>query len=118
MAVFGDIQLHNQVVVAIHDSSLSFEEGNIHTEKNESETLLFTSNSHPEIPTHNSHADSYVFSAGHTDFTFPVGNEGLYQPLSIRSGNVANLRVRFLNDPHPEIRLPNNVDAISNQFYW
>ena len=57
-------------------------------------------------------------SHNHSDFVFPVGDDGVYQPLSIAEGDGANLIVRFQHLAHDDLTIPAGVDLISDQFYW
>ena len=112
-----NVFIHSNAAVAFFDAPVYFNRGILYTPQPQPGVLLFSS-ADPFGANNNSHADTPVMSHNHSDFVFPVGDDGVYQPLSIAAGDGANLIVRFQHLAHDDLTLPAGVDLISDQFYW
>lgn len=82
MAVHGDVFIASEGTLAFHGEELHFFQGHIHTDELRPGQLMIGKLSHAFSPSHNAHSVASVHSLGHTNFIFPVGDQGIYQPMA------------------------------------
>lgn len=116
-SIFGEVALHNNAQVAFFQAPVFFIQGNIRAQDTSSPLVVF-SEARQEFANDDSHVEVPILSRNHIDFTFPTGNHGRYQPLSINNGDNGDLMVFFKGNAYTDLTLPKEIDFISNQFHW
>ena len=115
----GSLTLNKSITA---DSLVSFVKGNIMTAT--SNLLIIANNAIVSGASDSSYADGPVRKNGSTDFTFPVGKDGKYRPISIGSLSSTDTFTAeyFHNDPNT---IPSNttlldtgIDHVSSCEYW
>ena len=116
-SIFGGITLHHDTQLAFFDAPVHFVEGNIATAEANDAFVVFSA-AQPQLANDNSHVETPILSRNHTDFVFPTGDDGVYQPLTINNGDDNDLMVLFQGVAYEDLSLPEGVDFISSQFHW
>ena len=115
--IFGEITLHQDAKLTFFDSPVRFVQGNISAPEANDAIVVFSA-AQAQSANDNSHVETPIFIRHQTDFTFPTGDQGIYQPLSIINGDDSDLAVFFQRISFEDISLPKGVNFISNQFHW
>ena len=114
----GDVYIASNAVVGVFYPELTFNNGIIDSSEENSGRLAFFPNAHGLAAHDGSHAEATVVSREHSDFVFPVGDKGVYQPMRISSGDADDLAVAFKLEPHLNTAPSLEINQISNRFYW
>jgi len=80
--------------------------------------INFAPNAHAFDAHNGSHAVAPVVSKSHTSFVFPVGDQGVYQPMMITEGSADELTVKFNLRAFSNTQPNRAIEQISNRFYW
>lgn len=116
-SIFGDIVLHKDVQLTFFNTPVYFIDGNISGRENQNAFVVF-SGAQATSASADSHVETPILSINHSDFTFPTGDQGVYQPFSIKNGDENDLKVKFQRVPYEDLSLPAEIDLISSQFHW
>ena len=116
-SIFGEVHLHNNAQLAFFQKPVFFIQGNIKAQGTSNSYVVF-SKAGQEFANDDSHVEAPILSRNHIDFTFPTGNNGRYQPLSINNGDNGDLMVLFKGNAYTDLTLPKEIDFISNQLHW
>jgi gliding motility-associated-like protein len=116
-SIFGGLSLHHDAQLAFFDAPVHFVEGNIAAAEANDAFVVFSA-AQPLSANDNSHVETPILSRDHTDFVFPTGDNGVYQPLTIKNGDDNDLMVLFQGVAYEDLLLPEGVDFISSQFHW
>lgn len=116
-AIYGDLSLFQNAEINFFNTSVHFITGNITADDTNNAQIIF-SNTQPQNAKDVSHADLSVLSRNSSAFVFPTGNQGIYQPLFIDNADQADLTVRFHHNAHEDPFLTDEIDKISDQFFW
>lgn len=73
---------------------------------------------HPVDAHFGSHAQADVVSMETPEFIFPVGDQGIYQPLKISEGNSEDLTVSYKHSMHSFNNTSISIDKMSTRFHW
>ena len=117
VSVFGEILLHNDAQLVFFNLPVRFNQGNISGEETQNAFVIF-SGAQAQLAKDDSHIETPILSRNHSNFTFPTGDRGVYQPLSINNGDESDLFVLFQNNAYENLSLPEGIDFISRQFHW
>ncbi|UTW63526.1 T9SS type A sorting domain-containing protein [bacterium SCSIO 12741] len=113
-----DVTLNVPISVTV---DLTFTNGNIISDA--ANLITFYDNSVASGASNNSHVDGPVAKVGNDAFAFPVGDNGMYRPLSISapSSGSANFQAQFISD-NPRVAVGNTltapIDHVSQMEYW
>lgn len=118
LSVFGDVYITDNQTLSIHVPATHFHEGVIHTDADQSGSVLFLPDNHGFDAHHGSHIAAQVSSLNTADFTFPTGDQGVYQPLRIEQGSAGELTATFEYQAFPGSTSPPGVERVSDRFYW
>ena len=118
LSVFGDVYITGNQALSIHVPATHFHEGVIHTDADQTGTVLFLPENHGLDAHHGSHIAAKISSLNTADFTFPTGDQGVYQPLRIEQGTAGELTAAFEYSGFPGSTSPPGVERVSNRFYW
>ena len=116
IALHGDVYLPAHAQVAFHAPS-HFLSGIVHTDASAPGAVAFSTVAHGLSPAHDTHIDAAVNSLGHSDFTFPVGNKGNYQPLGIADSDGGSMAVQFHHQAHSTTERVSDLKQLA-AFYW
>ena len=118
LGIYSGVHIDSGAALALHDTAIHFNDGIIQTTAVQpGQVVLFGSIEH-----FNANDDSYIAalirSNASTNFIFPVGDSGIYQPLSAENGDGLPLTVQFRFSPPPFANLPFDIEQLSPNFYW
>lgn len=116
--IYSDVFVASNATLAIHSPQTHFINGIIDTPENNPGRVSFVASAHGVNPHEDSHVAADVLSHAHTDFIFPVGDQGIYQPLQIHDGDGGQLTAAFKLQAHSNPTLGGDISAISSRFYW
>ena len=118
LGIFSTIYIDSGASLALHDTAIHFNDGLIQTTAVQpGQVALFGSTPHFNA-SDNSHITAPTVATAKTDFIFPVGDNGIYQPFSIENGDGLSLSVQFRYSAPPLADLPTTIDQLSPNFYW
>ena len=118
LGIYGDIFVSSEATLAVHSAQTHFFNGIIDTPENTPGQVSFVATAHAINPHDGSHIEADVLSHDHTNFIFPVGDTGVYQPLQIQEGSADDLRVSFKFLGHSTRNAAAPIETLSNHFYW
>lgn len=118
IGIHGDVYLASTATVAIHTPETHFLQGVVYSVSETPAELTFMENNHGIGAHSGSHVQASVKSIKTESFVFPVGDQGVYQPLRITSGNSDDLSVAFKMSPFIDLSSSLELQQISNRFYW
>lgn len=118
MGLHGDVFIASNGVVASFSPELHFFDGHIQTTEENAGRINFAPNAHGLNAHIGSHAEAPVVSKSHANFVFPVGDQGVYQPLLIEEGSLDEFTVKFNFHRFSNTEPNGTIDQISNRFYW
>lgn len=118
IGVHGDVFIASNGAVGTLAPELHFFEGHIQTTDQNAGHINFAPNAHAFDAHNGSHAVAPVVSKSHTSFVFPVGDQGVYQPMMITEGSADELTVKFNLRAFPNTQPNRAIEQISNRFYW
>lgn len=116
MALYGDVYIPAQARVAFH-APAHFILGVIYTDASAPGVVTFSSLAHGLTPAHDTHINAAVQSLDHSEFVFPVGNNGNYQPMAIANSDGFPMTVQFHHQAHTATDRANDLDRLAS-FYW
>jgi len=68
---------------------------------------------------HNSHVDGFVRMHSNDIFSFPIGNQGIIQPIQIERINPSSSVDISLNySSHTNLEAETGIELVSDEFYW
>ena len=118
LGIYGDVFVSTDATLAVHSDQTHFFSGIIDTPENAPGQVSFVATAHAITPHDGSHVEADVLSHAHTNFIFPVGDTGVYQPLQIQEGSAEDLRVSFKFLGHSARNAAAPIESLSNAFYW
>ena len=118
LGIYGDVFVSSEATLAVHSAQTHFFNGIIDTPENAPGQVSFVTTAHGFSPHDGSHVEADVLSHAHTNFIFPVGDTGVYQPLQIQEGSADDLRVSFKFLGHSVRNTADPIETLSNGFYW
>ncbi|MDB2456440.1 hypothetical protein N9W60_01025 [Flavobacteriaceae bacterium] len=118
VGIYGDIYISNNEFLAIHTPATHFIDGIVLTDPFQPGALKFMKDNHPVDAHFGSHAQADVISIETPEFIFPVGDQGIYQPLKISEGNSEDLTVSFKHSMHSFNNTSISIDKMSTRFHW
>lgn len=80
--------------------------------------ISFGKNSIAERADHNTHVDGFVRSYNTENFSYPTGHNNILQPVHFKSDDDVFLDFAYNHIPHQVLEVENNIDKISDEFYW
>lgn len=97
-----------------------FEQGIVSTTRGTNYGLVsFAPESNWQRADHNTHVDGFVRMHSEESFSFPVGNDGILQPVQIqRIDQSSPVDMSFSNRPHTNLQAETGISQVSDQFYW
>ena len=116
-SIFGEITLFDEAQLTFFDAPVYFNEGNI-TGQEMSNSFVTFFGAQQEFASNDSYVEVPILSRRHAAFTFPTGDRGSYQPLSVFGGDDSDLMVFFQQLPYADLSLTQGIDFISSQFHW
>ena len=121
---FGQMSVYSDLYVGVSDELfinfplISFESGIVFVDRNGG-LLSFSENTTWENATNNAHVDGPVRSYNTNNFIFPVGHNGVFQPVMIQGeSDTGVLRVAYIHDKHPEKGKTEEIYQIHPIHYW
>jgi hypothetical protein len=114
----GELQINSKVTIWVN---LNLIKG--HVAVDEAANLLIWSTGNTSGASDSSYVDGAISKYGTTAFTFPVGRNGHYKPLSISApGMLSTFKARYANlDPSEEYAFTSKdttINEISTNEYW
>ena len=117
IALYGDAYLPAQAAIALHAPEVHFLNGIVHTQDNDPGYLAFGHIAHALQPSHSAYSQAPVYSLGHPAFVFPVGDNGLYQPLAVSDADNTPRGVQFKRETHASSERQSTIEHLAD-FYW
>ena len=118
IGIYSPIHIDSGATLALHDTAIHFNDGIIQTTSIQpGQVTLFGTIEHTNA-NDDSHIAAPVQSTASSNFIFPLGNTGIYQPLAIDQGRGTPLRVQFHFNAPPLAPLPLEIEQLSPNFYW
>ncbi len=118
VGIHGDVYIASGVDVVVYSPSTTFVKGVIKSRDDNPGSIIFNANNIGTGASADAHVEAFVTSIETPNFTFPVGDEGVYQPLRTEEGDKSTLKVNFQLKKHSNETLPTGIDKISSRFYW
>lgn len=122
--VFGQIAFHSDIYLAeegtlgIHTQETSFISGGILTDDARPGITFFAEGTNWDGANHRAHAEGYVWITAHSDFNFPTGHSGIFQPMAIHNSPNSSIAGRFVHDSPIAAPLGNGIGKITPEYYW
>lgn len=117
LAFFGDAQIGTTDAMHIAFPLSSFESGIVSVDRNGGK-LSFDPASKWENASHNSHIDGPVTVYSGPNFYFPIGHQGIFQPIAISGFNGNSLTVAYVHEPFSNTTASGDLEKIHGQKYW
>jgi gliding motility-associated-like protein len=115
-----DIHIASGGALHVAVAETTFEKGIVSTARGSNYGIMsFAPESKWERADHNTHVDGFVRSNSSNLFSFPVGNEGIIQPIQIQridESSPVDLSLRFAS--HTNLQAETGIAQVSDQFYW
>lgn len=118
IGIHGDVYIASTENMAIYSPNTTFYNGVIKSSENQPGSVIFNANSVVLSANIDSYIDTFVTNIETPNFTFPVGDDGIYQPLRIENGDNNRLTVKFRLQKHGSENLVDSISKISDRFYW
>ena len=118
IGVHGDVFISSNGELAVFSSEMRYYDGIIRSAPDNPGQIIYSEDAHGFDAHNGSHSEATVLSNAHASFIFPVGDQGVYQPLMIDSGDLEDLTVKFNLKAFPDTRPSLELEQISNRFYW
>lgn len=126
VTVWGQLHIGTDVYVAeggelhIAVEETVFEEGIVSTSRGTNYGLIsFAPQSNWERADNNAHVDGFVRMHSNNTFSFPTGNDRIFQPAQIQRVNESiPVDISFSHQPHTNLQAETGIDQVSDEFYW
>lgn len=114
--IHGDGYLGPSDELYIHFPLTKFEHG-IFSVNREGGSLTFNFGASWQNGSDNAHIDGPV-TAITSSFVFPIGDRGVFQPLSVHEYNGGRITVTYIHDAHSDLKPSAAIEKIHNKHYW
>ena len=115
-----DIYVDHTANLYIAANNTEFHTGTILTARGEDYGVVsFAPNAGWSNADHNSHVNGFVRMYNEERFSFPIGHDGIFQPVQIlRTDTHSLVDFSFSNVPHDKLSTEKGIQQVSDQFYW
>ena len=117
LAIFGDAHIGASDAVHIAFPMTSFESGIVSVDRNGG-TLSFDAAAQWENADNDSHIDGPVTAVGGSGFLFPIGHQGVFQPLAVSRLEGNEITAAYVNEAFANTTASGDLEQIHGQKYW
>ncbi len=118
IGVHGDVFIASNGALAVRTPEMRYYDGIVQTTETNPGKISYLEDAHGFGAHNGSHSEAPVLSNAHRSFVFPVGDQGVYQPMMISQGDAGDLNATFHLRAFPNTQPSLEVEQISNRFYW
>ena len=120
LLISGDVYIDQGAEMHIAVNETLFDRGEVLTDRSSNNGVLsFAGHSRWSNANHSGHVNGFARMHHDDHFNFPVGHDGVFQPVLIERLDVSSpVDFAYSHIPHDNLTTEFGIDKVSDVFYW